>query len=164
MISVSSWRISDHDGGSFHKQFRARVLNLAPPNRSKQNHILGSKRRESLHGICFYRSLYGKLSVFTNFKTARLTVYSLKELAQAIKAKLAGDPGLMIARARSFELAEEGDVTLASDPAYRARIDETKATAIIVDSVVDESKRNFLVAGNPKLAFARAISFIHASP
>ena len=86
---------------------------------------------------------------------------TLGELAQIIKAELVGDPEASVQRARSFELAGEGDVTLAADAAYRARIGESRATAIIVASAIDDVKRNLLVAANPKLAFARAIQALH---
>jgi UDP-3-O-[3-hydroxymyristoyl] glucosamine N-acyltransferase len=87
---------------------------------------------------------------------------TLGELAQIIKAELVGDPKAAVQRARSFELASEGDVTLAANAAYRARINESPATAVIVASAVDGAKRNLLVARNPKLAFARAIQTLHA--
>ncbi len=86
----------------------------------------------------------------------------LAELAELIKADLVGEPGAEVVRARPFESASEGDVTLAADAAYVARINESRATAVIVSSPIEESSRNLLVAHNPKLAFARAIQALHA--
>ncbi|MEK6299506.1 MAG: UDP-3-O-(3-hydroxymyristoyl)glucosamine N-acyltransferase [Acidobacteriota bacterium] len=86
---------------------------------------------------------------------------TLGELAKIIRAELVGDANALVGRARSFELAGEGDVTLAVDAAYRARINESMATAVIVASVIDDAKCNLLVAANPKLAFARAIEALH---
>jgi UDP-3-O-[3-hydroxymyristoyl] glucosamine N-acyltransferase len=86
---------------------------------------------------------------------------TLGELAQIIRAELVGDPEAVVQRARSFELAGEGDVTLAADAAYRKRIGDSRATAIIVASPTDDAMRNLLVAANPKLAFARAIQALH---
>lgn len=85
----------------------------------------------------------------------------LAELAQLIKADLIGERDTVVTRARPFELATEGDVTLASDPAYLARVDESRATAIIVAEPITDSTRNLLIARNPKLAFARAIDALH---
>src|SRR5687767_5737528 len=85
----------------------------------------------------------------------------LAELAQLIKADLIGEPDADIARARPFESATEGDVTLASDAVYVARINESRATAVIVSEPIAGSARNQLVARNPKLAFARAIEALH---
>jgi UDP-3-O-[3-hydroxymyristoyl] glucosamine N-acyltransferase len=91
-------------------------------------------------------------------------MYTLGELAQIIKAELIGDPKQVILRARPFELAQQGDVTFAADPAYRARINESAATAIIIAPPAQSSDRNLLVAQNPKLAFARAICALHSKP
>ncbi len=86
----------------------------------------------------------------------------LAELAELIRADLIGEPDAEIARARPFESASEGDVTLAADAACLARINESRATAVIVSSPIEESSRNLLVVRNPKLAFARAIQALHA--
>lgn len=85
----------------------------------------------------------------------------LSELAQLINADLVGEPDADVTRARPFEFASEGDVTLALDARYVARVNESHATAIIVSAPITTSSRNFLVAGNPKLAFARAIETLH---
>ncbi|MEK6325078.1 MAG: UDP-3-O-(3-hydroxymyristoyl)glucosamine N-acyltransferase [Acidobacteriota bacterium] len=85
----------------------------------------------------------------------------LAELAEVIKADLIGDPGAEISRARPFDLASEGDVTLAASAAYTARLNESSATAVIVSAPILDSPRNLLVAVNPKLAFARAIEALH---
>lgn len=85
----------------------------------------------------------------------------LAELAQLIKADLIGEPDAIVTRARPFDLAAEGDLTLASDAAYLARVNESRATAIIVGESITGSPRNLLIARNPKLAFARAIEALH---
>ncbi|MEK6409476.1 MAG: UDP-3-O-(3-hydroxymyristoyl)glucosamine N-acyltransferase [Acidobacteriota bacterium] len=85
----------------------------------------------------------------------------LAELAQLVGAELIGEPDADISRARPFDLASEGDVTLAASPAYAARITESRATAVIVSAPIAGSPRNLLVAVNPKLVFARAIEALH---
>lgn len=87
----------------------------------------------------------------------------LNDLAKLINADLVGDPDVEIIRARPFDQAGEGDVTLAVEAAYLARIEQTAATAIIVHAPVQKLARNQLVARNPKLAFARAIHALHAT-
>jgi UDP-3-O-[3-hydroxymyristoyl] glucosamine N-acyltransferase len=92
----------------------------------------------------------------------RNAMHTLAELARIIKAELIGDPRAVVRRAQAFEYAGEGDITLASDARYRARINESAATAIIVAGRIDHANRNLLIAANPKLAFARAIEALHA--
>jgi UDP-3-O-[3-hydroxymyristoyl] glucosamine N-acyltransferase len=89
-------------------------------------------------------------------------MHTLAHLAQITNAELIGDPAAVIRRARPFDAAEEGDITFAASAAYRARAGESAATAIIVSSPIESTKKNLLVASNPKLAFARALDALHA--
>jgi UDP-3-O-[3-hydroxymyristoyl] glucosamine N-acyltransferase len=89
-------------------------------------------------------------------------MYTLAQLAQIIKAEVVGDPQAVVRRAQSFEQAGPGDVTFADGAARRARINESRATAIIVAAAVDGATPNLLVAERPKLAFARAVQALHA--
>lgn len=86
-------------------------------------------------------------------------MYKLGELSQLIGADLIGDATALIARARPFDSAREGDITFASE-SYLNHIKETSATAVIVPKAI-ESDSNLLVASNPKLAFARALQLLH---
>lgn len=87
----------------------------------------------------------------------------LGELAHIIKADLIGDPSVEIMRARPFDVASEGDVTLALEERYASRINESQAAAIIVGAPIIGATKNLLVARNPKLAFARAVEALHKS-
>ncbi len=89
-------------------------------------------------------------------------MHNLGQLAGIIKADLIGDPQAIVRRARAFEMAEEGDVTLASNARYLRLMADCPATAIIVASPIAGSNHNLLVAAKPKLAFARAIEALHA--
>jgi UDP-3-O-[3-hydroxymyristoyl] glucosamine N-acyltransferase len=88
----------------------------------------------------------------------------LSELAPLINADLVGDPEAVVTQARPFELALEGDVTLALDSAYVARVGDSRATALIVSKLIQGCPKNLFVARNPKLAFARAIETLHGVP
>ena len=88
---------------------------------------------------------------------------TLAQLAQIIEAELTGDPQAVVHRAQAFAQAEAGDVTFASDAAYRARVNQSAATAVIVGSRIENATRNLLIARNPKLAFARAVQALHAT-
>jgi UDP-3-O-[3-hydroxymyristoyl] glucosamine N-acyltransferase len=85
----------------------------------------------------------------------------LGELAHIIDAELIGDSSLEVRRAQPFDLASEGDVTLALEKRYVSRINESQATAIIVGAPISGGTKNQLVACHPKLAFARAIEALH---
>lgn len=87
----------------------------------------------------------------------------LAELARLIKAELYGDPNAEVARVRPFDIAASGDVTLAMDPTFVARIAASRATAIIVSSPAAGLNQNLLVCKDPKLGFARAIEALHRS-
>lgn len=88
-------------------------------------------------------------------------MYKLDEFARIVKAQLVGDPNIVVRRARPFEEAEEGDVTLAMSPSYRELIEESKASAVIVAPPIEDLKGTLLVTATPKLAFARAIQALH---
>ena len=90
-------------------------------------------------------------------------MHTLNHLAQVIKAELVGDPDAVVRRAQPFATAIEGDITFATDAAYLARLNESRATAIIVRSAVEGTDRNLLIAKDPKLAFARAVQLLHAT-
>lgn len=98
---------------------------------------------------------------FHSSQGTKRTMPKLAELAEAIKADLIGEPDADIRRARPFDLASEGDVTLAASAAYTARLADSRASAVIVSAPIEGSSRNLLVAANPKLAFARAIEALH---
>ena len=87
---------------------------------------------------------------------------TLGQLASLIKAELVGDPDAIARRAQSFEQARDGDVTFAADAGYRARLEESAATAVIIAPPVEASNRNLLISETPRLAFARAILALHS--
>jgi len=97
------------------------------------------------------------------WETLCLAMHTLNHLAEAIKAELIGDPDAVVRRAQPFDTAIEGDITFATAPAYLARLNESRATAIIVAGAVARVDTNLLVAKDPKLAFARAINLLHAA-
>jgi UDP-3-O-[3-hydroxymyristoyl] glucosamine N-acyltransferase len=91
-------------------------------------------------------------------------MYTLAELADKIGAEFTGNAETIIRRAQAFEAAEDGDITFASDAAYRARLSDCQASAVIIaPPVIENSKVNLILTKNPKLAFARAIQVLHAT-
>jgi UDP-3-O-[3-hydroxymyristoyl] glucosamine N-acyltransferase len=91
-------------------------------------------------------------------------MYTLAELAENTGAEFTGNGETIIRRAQAFETAEEGDITFAANTAYRARISDCQASAVIIaPPVIENSNANLIIAKNPKLAFARAIQLLHGT-
>lgn len=107
------------------------------------------------------RLLAGRATWETLPRRGGIYMPRLAELAETIGAELVGDPETVISRARPFETASEGDVTLATRSDLIGRIDESRASAIIVSVSIENCSRNLLIATNPKLGFARAIDALH---
>jgi UDP-3-O-[3-hydroxymyristoyl] glucosamine N-acyltransferase len=84
--------------------------------------------------------------------------YRLDQLAEHVKGKVEGDGQVLITAVAGIEDAGEGDITFLANPKYRARLEETKASAVIVAPDVDISGVNLLKVSNPYLAFAQVLS------
>jgi UDP-3-O-[3-hydroxymyristoyl] glucosamine N-acyltransferase len=91
-------------------------------------------------------------------------MYTLAELAEKIGAEFVGNADTLICRAQAFEAAQEGEVTFAADAAYRTRVSNCLASAVIIaPPVLEKFRGNLIIAKNPKLAFARAIQALQGT-
>ena len=92
----------------------------------------------------------------------------LAELARQINAEIRGDAELEIAGVDSIDRAVAGQLSYCSDTSHLSHASQSAATALIVPPKLASEPamagRNLLIAGNPKLAFARAISIFYAKP
>jgi UDP-3-O-[3-hydroxymyristoyl] glucosamine N-acyltransferase len=90
----------------------------------------------------------------------------LSELAAAIKAELRGDGEIEVTGVNSLDDAQAGEVTYVSDAARLDKAIPSRAAAFIVPAKLASDERlsaqALLLAKDPKLAFARAISVFHA--
>lgn len=75
-----------------------------------------------------------------------------------------GDPSLPIQGIRPFELAEEGDLTVAFRRPYLKRLESTRASAVIVPPGVEATGKPLLQVEHPKVAFARLLQLFHGRP
>ena len=91
-------------------------------------------------------------------------MYKLARLAQLVEAEVSGNTDLIICRARSFETAEEGDITYASSSRYLDRLHLTKASAVIANNFIHDTDKSLLQVSNPKLAFAKVLKFLSSKP
>ena len=87
----------------------------------------------------------------------------LKEIADRLGCRLVGDGGQEITGVAGIEHAQPGQLTFLSNPRYRRRLSETKASAVIVGKE-DPDLPACLVSGNPYLDFARALELFYQPP
>ena len=80
----------------------------------------------------------------------------LGEIAKLIDGKLNGDADILISNIASIENAKHGDITWASHPRYKKRVNSTSASCVIVSETSITSKKNGCPAtievDNPDLA------------
>lgn len=87
---------------------------------------------------------------------------TLKELAELVGAELVGDSQQSISGVASIDQAGPGELTFLANPRYAAKLDNCKASAVIVPQGVAGEGHNLLVCANPYLAFARILTHFQA--
>lgn len=93
---------------------------------------------------------------------------TLLELSEYIGGTVIGDPSVKIRSVMSIDDACEGDITFISNDKYIKKINQTKASAVIISPKLKDTnvflsqkrKRNFLVCNNPYLAFAKLVDLL----
>jgi UDP-3-O-[3-hydroxymyristoyl] glucosamine N-acyltransferase len=86
----------------------------------------------------------------------------LSELARSLDCRLEGSGDVRIAGVASLEHAGPGDLTFYANPRYRALLDTTRASAIIMDDSAPQIRQPTLRTAHPYFAFARALSLFYA--
>jgi UDP-3-O-[3-hydroxymyristoyl] glucosamine N-acyltransferase len=88
--------------------------------------------------------------------------HSLREVAESVGARLAGDATAQVERVASIESARTGDLVFVDDEKRLAAALACSATAVIAgDFAVQSPGKNLLIAPHPRLAFARAGALLH---
>ena len=89
--------------------------------------------------------------------------HTLQEVAAAVSARLVGEPGLEVERVASIASARPGDLVFVEDEKMLAPALASAATAVIAgeSAASGESGKPLLIAGHPRLAFARAAALLH---
>ncbi|MBI3658258.1 MAG: UDP-3-O-(3-hydroxymyristoyl)glucosamine N-acyltransferase [Acidobacteria bacterium] len=90
--------------------------------------------------------------------------FTLTDLARHVNGRVAGNGQVMISGVRPFAEAAAADLTLAADTKYWTRLNETKASAIIVPLAVSLPGLNLLHVQNPKQAFAEILRLFYVPP
>jgi UDP-3-O-[3-hydroxymyristoyl] glucosamine N-acyltransferase len=94
-----------------------------------------------------------------------MTVWRLGDLAEAIGARLEGDPEILIQDVGSLEHAKPGDVSFLGNSKYQRFLGETRASAIILAvEHAEPCAAALLISENPHLAYAKAAGLIFPQP
>ena len=83
---------------------------------------------------------------------------TLKEIADLVEGQVVGDEQVMITGINSLEDASQGEISFFADPRYKKSLEETRASALLVASVIDHYEGPQVVVSNPSLAYARLTS------
>ncbi len=84
--------------------------------------------------------------------------YRLGQLAEHVNGTLVGDEQTLITAVSGIEEAGEGHITFLANPKYRSKLEQTKASAVIVAPDVEIPGVNLLKVANPYLAFAQVLT------
>jgi UDP-3-O-[3-hydroxymyristoyl] glucosamine N-acyltransferase len=102
------------------------------------------------------------------FRQGPAIVFSIKEIAKIIDARVTGDPQLTVTGVSSFDNATVSDITFAADAGYLSRLDQTRAGAVIIPSDFEIPEPHpgpcLLMTGNPRRAFFDLVSRFHPMP
>ncbi len=89
---------------------------------------------------------------------------TLKELAEYLGGRVAGDETARVRGLASLDDAGEGEITFLANPKYAAKVATTRATAVILPPGADSHGRNVIEVKNPYLAFAKLLTLFHVRP
>src|SRR5579871_5594480 len=88
----------------------------------------------------------------------------LREIAERLGAKLAGDGEIEICGVAGMEYAGPGHLTFLANPKYAHKVKHTQASAILVAESAGELPISTLISENPYLDFARALELFYQPP
>jgi len=92
-------------------------------------------------------------------------IWTLKQLADHIDARLEGDGECSINGLNTLQSAQPGELSFLANPAYRRYLADTQAAAVILrDNVADEYDGNKLIVDNPYLSYAHLTALFDPAP
>jgi UDP-3-O-[3-hydroxymyristoyl] glucosamine N-acyltransferase len=77
-----------------------------------------------------------------------MSQYTIKQIAELIKADVVGESGLEISGVNSLESAGAGEMTFLSDAKHESKLQESKAGAVIVSKALSDVSKPQLVVSN----------------
>jgi len=89
---------------------------------------------------------------------------TLQELAEHLGGQVTGDGAALIMGLGTLDSAEEGQITFLANPKYAAKVETTRASAIVLPPCAESFGRNGIVVDNPYLAFAKLLTLFTKRP
>jgi UDP-3-O-[3-hydroxymyristoyl] glucosamine N-acyltransferase len=88
----------------------------------------------------------------------------LKELAQWVDGTVVGDAEIEISGVAAIEEAQEGEITFVASPKYLRKLQDTKASAIVVSREVIQANKPLLCVTHPQLALVKILNLFFEKP
>lgn len=85
----------------------------------------------------------------------------LREIAAHVGGTVVGDADVFVSNMRGIDEAGEGDITFISNPKYRDRLEETRASAILVSPGITSHQKNLIVTKDPYSAMAMVLELLY---
>jgi len=89
---------------------------------------------------------------------------NLKEIASFLGGRVIGNENAVVNGLGTLDEATEGQLTFLANPKYAAKVETTKATAVIVPLGAERYGKNVIEVKNPYLAFAKLLTIFHVKP
>lgn len=89
---------------------------------------------------------------------------TLQELADYLDGRVVGDPSVSITGLGTLDTAIPGQITFLANPRYTAKVETTKASAIVLTAAAPTFDRDVIVVDNPYLAFAKLLTLFTRRP
>ena len=86
---------------------------------------------------------------------------TLIEIARLVEGRIVGDPDAVIHDVAPLDEAGDGQISFAEKGPALKRIDQTRATAVLVPKAIPQATPNLIQVDNPRLAFARVSAHFH---
>ncbi len=89
---------------------------------------------------------------------------TLKELAEYLGGRVAGDENIAVNGLAPLESAGPDKITFLANPKYAAKVAETGAAAVLMAPGAEHYGRNVIEVANPYLAFAKLLTLFYTRP
>ncbi|WP_299787680.1 UDP-3-O-(3-hydroxymyristoyl)glucosamine N-acyltransferase [uncultured Shewanella sp.] len=91
--------------------------------------------------------------------------YTIKELAQKLGGEVQGDETVVITAVATLENAAQGQISFLANSKYRAQLENTQASAVLISAKeVEGYSGNAIVLNDPYVGFARVAQLLDTTP